>query len=106
MLHLKIRPALISHLAFYEPGALENKEGKKLPSTLKTKINKLDSKSRKRVEKAREEAIRQAADPAIMVTDVTLLLDVTIMLSFAAFGGFLMKACRHFTMLMNAVRNF
>ena len=78
----------------YESGALENKEGKKLPSTLKTKINKLDSKSRKRVEKAREEAIRQAADPAIMVTDVTLLLDVTIMLSFAAFGGFLMKACR------------
>jgi Kef-type K+ transport system membrane component KefB len=77
----------------YESGALENKDGKKLPSTLKSKIQSLDGKSRKRVEKAREDALRKAADPAIMVTDMTLLLDVTIMLSFAAFGGFLMKVC-------------
>eukprot|EP00944_MAST-04C_sp_MAST-4C-sp1_P000237 g237.t1 len=78
----------------YESGALENKNGKELPSSITDKIKRLDTKSRHRVEKAREDAFRKAADPAIMVTDMTLLLDVTIMLSFAAFGGFLSKLFR------------
>ena len=78
----------------YESGALETKNGEELPSSITNKIKKLDTKSRQRVEKAREDAVRKAADPAIMVTDMTLLLDVTIMLSFAAFGGFLSKLFR------------
>ena len=74
----------------YESGDLENKDGKRI-NDLEKKIQKLDSNTRLRVEKARQTAIEKAEDPAIMKTDLTLLLDVTIMLSFAAFGGFAMK---------------
>jgi Kef-type K+ transport system membrane component KefB len=74
----------------YESGDLENKDGKRIDD-LEKKIQHLDSNTRLRVEKARQTAIEKAEDPAIMKTDLTLLLDVTIMLSFAAFGGFTMK---------------